>query len=62
MKGDRYQESRFSVPASGGTPETCASVGHAFADVRGKCVRCGKPIRTLWGDEIKDRERVAEAE
>ena len=46
MKGDRYAEKRFSVPASAGKLETCVREGHAWADKRGKCVRCGSKIRS----------------
>lgn len=45
MRGDRYQEKRFSVPASAGKLETCTRVGHSFADRKGRCVRCGNKIR-----------------
>lgn len=50
MKGDRYAELRFSVPASAGKLETCTRVGHAFADKRGRCVRCGAKIRHMAMD------------
>lgn len=55
MNGTRYQDKRFTVPASGGHAKTCAEVGHAWADVRGKCIRCGQKIRDQWGD-VKRRE------
>lgn len=62
LRGDRYAEPRFSVPASAGKMETCTRVGHAFADKRGRCVRCGAKIRDAWGDakdEMKHEERPA---
>jgi hypothetical protein len=45
MNGTAYQQKSFSVPASAGTKETCEKEGHAFADRKGKCVRCGAKIR-----------------
>ncbi len=46
----------FSVPASAGKLETCVRDGHAWADKKGRCVRCGSKIRDHWGD-AKDEQR-----
>lgn len=56
MKGDRFQQKSFSVPASAGKLETCVREGHAWADKRGRCVRCGSKIRDQWGD-AKDEHK-----
>lgn len=46
-----YNLKNFSVPASAGTKETCQRDGHAFADRKGKCIRCGERIRdTGWSE------------
>lgn len=45
MKGDRFQEKSFSVPASAGKLETCVRDGHTEADRRGRCLRCGVKIK-----------------
>lgn len=55
MKGDRFQQKSFSVPASAGKLETCVREGHAFADKRGRCVRCGAKIRDQWGDVTEEK-------
>lgn len=52
MKGDRFMQKSASYPASAGKLETCVRDGHAFADKRGRCVRCGSKIRDQWGDEL----------
>ena len=54
MRGTRFQEKSFSVPASAGTKDTCAKDGHTWADRKGKCVRCGEKIRDQWGDIIPE--------
>jgi len=41
----QYTKKTFSVPASAGTKTICGKVGHAWADKRGKCIRCGEQIR-----------------
>jgi hypothetical protein len=41
----KYQKPSFTVPASAGKKETCEKEGHAFADTKGRCVRCSERIR-----------------
>lgn len=35
----------FTVPASAGSKATCEKDGHAWADTKGRCIRCGTQIR-----------------
>lgn len=56
----KYEHKSFSVPASAGKLETCVRDGHAFADKRGRCVRCGAKIRNQWGD-AKDETKHEES-
>lgn len=43
--GTQFTKKTFSVPASAGDKKTCEAQGHAFADRKGKCVRCGEKVR-----------------
>lgn len=45
MKGDRFAEKSFTVPASAGTASYCAAHGHTEPDAKGKCLRCGVKVR-----------------
>lgn len=40
-----FNHKTFTVPASGGNAKTCQEQGHAFPDIKGKCVRCGEKVR-----------------
>lgn len=53
MKGDRFQQKSFSVPASAGKLETCVRDGHAMPDAKGRCLRCGGKVRYI--DATTDR-------
>jgi hypothetical protein len=48
-----YTKPSFTVPSTGygqlSARETCERDGHAFADVKGKCVRCAQLIRSPQG-------------
>lgn len=49
----KYVDKSFMVPVSGGSARVCVEQGHAFADRRGRCVRCGQKIRaTAFGEPI----------
>lgn len=46
MKGDRFMEKRFTVPASAGSPDYCMEHGHTMPDAKGRCLRCGSRTTT----------------
>lgn len=52
----QYQNKTFSVPASSGDKTICGKVGHAWADKKGKCVRCGTQIRNPQGFNTSEDE------
>lgn len=66
----RYADKSFSVPVSPGV-RVCPPEGHAFADRKGKCVRCGAVIRSSgWEDaefahrpqhDLDERKRLGRA-
>jgi hypothetical protein len=39
-----YKRKSFTVPASAGTADTCAQVGHCGPDARGRCLRCSEKM------------------
>lgn len=46
----KYQQQRFTVPASAGHRNTCIAVGcHCGPDARGKCYRCGDSMDSDLG-------------
>lgn len=51
-----YQQKTFSVPASAGTKAECDRVGHAWADAKGKCVRCAEQIRDVGFNSSEGEE------
>ena len=45
MRGTRFHEKSFSVPASAGSPKYCEAHGHTQPDRHGKCLRCSANVR-----------------
>lgn len=56
----KYQQPRFTLPATEGTSTLCESSGqHAMPDRKGKCIRCGEKmdanarLRSIYSQPIE---------